>query len=148
MMHRLTPILGAGLLSLAMTTAHADATTETSATLYKNPSCVCCSQYADHMKAKGMDIEIIETEDLGQVKASGNVPHGLYACHTMLIGDYVIEGHVPFAAIERLLEETPDIDGIALAGMPAGSPGMPGPKQGEFEIMGFDDNESSRFMTL
>ena len=146
MKRKLTSALSAGLLLLSLSPAHAD--TNDTATLYKNPNCVCCDKYADYLESKGMDIEIIESPDLNQVKASADIPPALYGCHTLMVGDYIIEGHVPFAAVDRLLTERPAIDGIALAGMPQGSPGMPGPKQGPFEVMSFDDQATAPYMSI
>lgn len=146
MKRKLTSALSAGLLLLSLSPAHAD--TNDTATLYKNPNCVCCDKYADYLESKGMDIEIIESADLNQVKASADIPPALYGCHTLMVGDYIIEGHVPFAAVDRLLTERPAIDGIALAGMPQGSPGMPGPKQGPFEVMSFDDQATAPYMSI
>nr|WP_297461679.1 DUF411 domain-containing protein [uncultured Halomonas sp.] len=146
MKRKLTSALSAGLLLLSLSPAHAD--TNDTAKLYKNPNCVCCDKYADYLESKGMDIEIIESPDLNQVKASADIPHALYGCHTLMVGDYIIEGHVPFAAVDRLLTERPAIDGIALAGMPQGSPGMPGPKQGPFEVMSFDDQATAPYMSI
>ncbi|SHF67965.1 Uncharacterized conserved protein [Modicisalibacter ilicicola DSM 19980] len=118
------------------------------ATLYKNPSCMCCDGYAEHLKAKGLDVEVIEDQELSQVKMDAGVPHGQGSCHTVMLGEYVIEGHVPFAAIDKLFDERPDVDGIALAGMPSGTPGMPGPKQAPYEVMSFENREASPFVTL
>lgn len=146
MKRKLTSALSAGLLLLSLSPAHAD--TNDTAKLYKNPNCVCCDKYADYLESKGMDIEVIESRNLNQVKASAGVPSSLAGCHTLMVGDYIIEGHVPFAAVDRLLTERPAIDGIALAGMPQGSPGMPGPKQGPFEVMSFDDQATALFMSI
>lgn len=146
MKRELTSALGASLLLLALSPAQAG--TAPAAKLYKNPACVCCDKYAGYLESKGLEVKVIESRNLGQVKASASVPHSLYACHTVALEDYTIEGHVPFAAIERLLTEKPDIDGIGLAGMPQGSPGMPGPKQGPFDVMSFDDRTTAPFMSI
>ena len=119
-----------------------------SARLYKNPACACCDGYARHLESKGIDIEIIDDQDLGQVKMEAGIPRGQGSCHTVMLGDYVIEGHVPFMAIEKLFDERPDIDGISLAGMPQGTPGMPGTQRVPYEVMSFDDREASPFLTL
>ncbi|MFG6178874.1 DUF411 domain-containing protein [Halomonas sp. THAF12] len=118
------------------------------ARLYKSPSCGCCSAYARQLAERGVDVEVVETHDLGGVKQAAGVPYGEGACHTIELEGYVIEGHVPFAAIDRLLEERPDIDGIGLAGMPVGTPGMPGPQQAPFEVKQFDDRRATPWMTL
>ncbi|MFC6670540.1 DUF411 domain-containing protein [Marinobacterium aestuariivivens] len=103
-------------------------------TLYKNPQCGCCSGHADYLRAQGFEIEVIESDRLSAFKREQDVPQALESCHTLLIDGYVIEGHVPVASIRRLLTERPDIRGIALPGMPAGSPGMGGAKSGPFSI--------------
>lgn len=148
MKRALTSTLSAGLLFMSLSPAHADMAIEDTAKLYKNPGCTCCDKYADYLESKGMDIDVIESQNLSQVKASADIPHALYGCHTLVIGDYIIEGHVPFVAVERLLTEQPEIDGIGLAGMPQGSPGMPGTKQGPFEVMSFDDRATAPFMSI
>jgi hypothetical protein len=118
------------------------------ATLYKNPSCLCCDGYAESLEDQGIDVDVVSNRDLGKVKKNAGIPYGHGACHTTILGDYVIEGHVPFAAVETLFEEKPDIDGLALAGMPQGTPGMPGPQQAPYEIMSFTNREASPFLTL
>jgi len=104
------------------------------ATLYHNPGCMCCEQYADYLNNKGYDVEILNTNDMAALNDKHGVKPELSSCHTMLIGDYVVVGHVPEAAIVKLLREKPDIRGIALPGMPAGSPGMSGQKKSPFVI--------------
>ncbi len=76
------------------------------------------------------------------------IPEGMESCHTAIINGYFVEGHVPVAAIKKLLEEKPNIDGIALPGMPSGSPGMPGQKNEAFHIYALSDGKSSEFMTI
>lgn len=104
------------------------------ATLYHNPGCMCCEQYADYLKDNGYDVEIVNTNDMEALNDKHGVKPELSSCHTMLIGDYVVVGHVPEAALAKLLREKPDIRGISLPGMPAGSPGMSGKKEGAFVV--------------
>lgn len=118
------------------------------ATLYKNPQCGCCDEYARQLEARGVNVTVVDDVPLGQVKASVGLPYGLGACHTIEMGEYVIEGHVPFEAVEKLFEERPDTDGIGLAGMPIGTPGMPGPKQEAWNVYQFRAGEEQPFMTL
>ncbi|HSH57775.1 MAG TPA: DUF411 domain-containing protein [Halomonas sp.] len=118
------------------------------ATLYKNPQCGCCDEYARQLEARGVSVTVVDDVPLGQVKASVGLPYGLGACHTIEMGEYVIEGHVPFEAVEKLFEERPDTDGIGLAGMPIGTPGMPGPKQEAWNVYQFRAGEEQPFMTL
>ncbi len=110
-------------------------------TIYTSESCGCCSTYANYFKNKGnpnMDIVVQENSD--SIKEKYGVPLNLKSCHTTIIKDYFIEGHVPLEAIEKLLKEKPDIAGIAISGMPEGSPGMPGTKKGDFVIYAVDYN--------
>lgn len=104
------------------------------ATLYHNPGCHCCEKYAQFLEQKGYDIKVIDSNDMADFDEKHGVPLRLSSCHTMLIGNYVVVGHVPELAIAKLLREKPDIRGISLPGMPAGTPGMPGKKQGPFVV--------------
>jgi hypothetical protein len=90
----------------------------------KDPDCGCCAAWVDHLKAAGFAAEVIETSRVNAVKARLGVPPELASCHTAEIGRYVIEGHVPASAIVRLLREQPEAKGLAVPGMPLGSPGM------------------------
>jgi len=118
------------------------------ATLYKNPQCGCCDAYARQLEALGVDVTIVDNVPVGEVKERAGLPYGLGSCHTIEMGEYVIEGHVPFAAVEKLFEERPDTDGIGLAGMPIGTPGMPGPKQDDWNVYQFRAGEAQPYMTL
>ncbi len=104
------------------------------ATVYKSPECACCGNYVGYLRRNGFDVRIKEVADMTPVKRHFGVPQDLESCHTMDVGGYVVEGHVPIEAIDRLLSEKPGIKGIALPGMPEGSPGMPGPKYRPFVI--------------
>lgn len=141
-----TSLLLSSALLFGATTAQAAMPTE--ATLYKNPQCGCCDEYGRHLEEMGMEMTIIDDVELGKIKEASGVPYGLGACHTIEMGEYIIEGHVPMAAIEKLFEEQPDIDGIGLAGMPIGTPGMPGPQQEPYEVYQFTDRQDAAFMTL
>lgn len=146
-MNRFAPtLIFSATLLLGATTAQAAMPTE--ATLYKNPQCGCCDGYAKRLEEMGIEVTVIDDRDLDQLKEASGIPYGLGACHTIEMGEYVIEGHVPLAAVEKLFEEQPDIDGIGLAGMPLGTPGMPGPQQAPYEVYQFTDRKDSSFMTL
>jgi len=110
------------------------------AKLYKNPSCGCCGEYAKYLQARGYEVEVIPTRDLPAIKQAQKVPARLEACHTTLIDGYVFEGHVPVESINRVLKERPMIKGLAVPGMPAGSPGMTGVKQGPLEVYYLKDS--------
>ena len=119
-----------------------------SAILYKNPQCTCCDEYAAYLRRNRYDVKIMATHDLELVKQEHGVPGPLEGCHTMVVEGYVVEGHVPVAALNRLVEEKPAVKGISLPGMPSGSPGMPGPKESPFTIFAFEnDGRTTVFAT-
>ncbi len=118
--------------------------------IYKSASCGCCTIYGSYFRSKGnSNAKIITTEEVDSIKTKHGVPLGLESCHTTIIGDYFVEGHIPLEAVNKLLEEKPDIAGIAMPGMPSGSPGMPGIKVGDFVIYAVDhDGGYEEFMRL
>jgi hypothetical protein len=95
------------------------------ATLYKNPECDCCQNYAQYLDKNGFDVKVIPSPNLDALTQEAGVPTALNGCHLTKIDGYVIEGHDPASIVEKLLTERPAIKGIAIAGMPAGVPGMP-----------------------
>jgi hypothetical protein len=109
------------------------------ATLYKTPDCGCCEGYARYLRRNGIDVTSVATHDLPLIRKQHRVPDKLEGCHTTLIGNYVVEGHVPIGPVKRLLRERPAIRGISLPGMPEGSPGMTGTKTEPFTIFEIDD---------
>ena len=129
-------LVAVALLFASVLPANA-AASDFDAILYKDPECGCCLGYVAHLERAGLRVAVRNVDDVYAVKDRYGVPDELYSCHTMLIGGYVVEGHVPVAALTRLLSEHPDVTGIALAGMPAGSPGMAGPQTEPFVIYGF-----------
>ena len=105
---------------------------------YRNPGCGCCEKWAEQLKAAGFDVSMQDDPDLSARRAVAGVPDDLAGCHTALMGDYVIEGHVPLAEIEKLISEKPAIRGIAVPGMPTGSPGMEmGESRDAYEVVAF-----------
>lgn len=93
-------------------------------TVTKDPSCACCAGWVDHLRASGLTADVVESAEVDRLKARLGVPQDLASCHTAEVGGYVIEGHVPAGAIKRLLAERPRAKGLAVPGMPVGSPGM------------------------
>jgi len=93
-------------------------------TVYKTPTCGCCREWVDYVRANGFRASVTDLDDMSPVKATHRITSDVASCHTALIGGYVVEGHVPVEDIRRMLRERPDIIGIAAPGMPAGSPGM------------------------
>jgi len=132
-------LIAAAMFALAVLPAIASAGDKPAATIYKNPNCGCCEQYADYMRQNGFEVTVKPTHDLTMIKRRHGVPEQFDGCHTMLIDGYVVEGHVPLNTINRLLTERPSIKGIALPGMPQGSPGMSGTKREPFTIYGFGE---------
>jgi hypothetical protein len=92
--------------------------------VHEGAHCGCCGLWREHMEAAGFTVEVRKTQELGAVKAAAGVPRRLASCHTAQIGGYFVEGHVPAAEVQRLLTERPEAWGLAVAGMPAGAPGM------------------------
>ncbi len=117
-------------------------------TLYKSPSCGCCTGHAAALTRQDFTVNVKEIGDIGSIKQRFSIPSSMESCHTAVIGDYFVEGHVPMEAIDRLLEEKPDIDGIALPRMPSGTPGMPGAKREPWTIYALKDGQVSEFMII
>ena len=116
--------------------------------LYKSPQCGCCVGYMAYLRKQGFEVEEVEVEDMNEIKAQYGIRTNMQSCHTMVVDGYFVEGHVPIAAVNKLLEEMPDIDGISLPGMPAGSPGMPGIKSGDFNIFAISSGGVSDYMSI
>jgi len=103
--------------------------------IFKSSSCGCCGIYADYFQRKGNSgAKVVNLPSIDSIKENYGVPSALQSCHTAIVGDYFVEGHIPLEAVEKLLTEKPDIKGIAMSGMPSGSPGMPGTKSGDFVV--------------
>ena len=111
--------------------------------MYRDPGCGCCEKWAEHVEANmKQDVETRNTQNMTAVKDTNVIPQALRSCHTMIVGGYVIEGHVPAKEIARLLREKPDnIRGLAVAGMPVGSPGMEYQNQTPpYQVIAFGSN--------
>jgi hypothetical protein len=104
-------------------------------TLYMSPVCPCCEEYAAYLRQNGFAVRIVRTQDLDAIRSRLGVPAAVRSCHTVTVAGYFVEGHVPVEAIQKLLRESPQLTGIALPGMPAGSPGMGGEKAGPFAVL-------------
>ena len=118
-------------------------------TVYKTPWCGCCGAWVDHIRGAGFTVEVEDLEDLSPVKRMAGVPDGLGSCHTAVIDGYVVEGHVPADILARFLEESPDARGLAVPGMPVGSPGMEGPNPEVYDVLVFDrDGGSETYQTI
>ena len=96
-----------------------------------------------HLRENGFEVAVIEMDDVVPIKVEHGITPQLSGCHTALVGDYVIEGHVPASSIARLLEEAPEVAGLAVPGMPIGSPGMEGPNPERYNVLAFDKDGSA-----
>lgn len=105
--------------------------------VYKNPQCGCCGAWVSHLQAQGFAVNVHEVADTAAVRAQHQVPAVLGSCHTATINGYAIEGHVPAADIRRLLKEKPGVAGLAVPGMPAGSPGMESSSPKAYQTLSF-----------
>ena len=113
----------------------------------RDPNCGCCGNWVKHVQAAGFPVEVIEVADVTPLKLKLGVPDALASCHTAEIGGYVLEGQVPAQAIKRLLTERPKVIGLAVAGMPVGSPGMevPGQAPDTFDVVVFSAGRQNVF---
>jgi hypothetical protein len=109
-------------------------------TVHKDPTCGCCGGWVAHLETHGFRVKVIETTELNRVRARLGVPFDLQACHTAQVAGYLIEGHVPARALEKFLREKPAALGLAVPGMPSGSPGMTGDYE-EYDVILFGKNE-------
>ncbi len=112
--------------------------------VYKSESCGCCKKWVEHLRTSGFPVTTHDVTGLDSIKTELGVPGALHSCHTALVSGYVIEGHVPAADINRLLREKPKIAGLAVPGMPAGSPGMEGGHKDAYEVMAFDASGTAK----
>jgi hypothetical protein len=114
--------------------------------VFKNPSCGCCTAWVEHMKANGFSVSVTEVPDTSGPRRLAGIPEHLGSCHTARVGGYALEGHVPAADVVRLLKERPDAVGLAVPGMPVGSPGMevPGGNRDRYDVLLVDRKGGTR----
>ena len=105
--------------------------------VYKSPTCGCCNGWVEHMEAAGFVVDARNTTDLMTVKRDGGVPPQMSSCHTAIIDGYVVEGHVPAEQVKQFLAKRPEVAGIAVPGMPIGSPGMEGANPQPYQVLSF-----------
>ena len=116
-------VLGAGVTYTFLPLTAQQAQAE-EVTVYKSPTCGCCGDWVKHMEANGFKVTVHDVQNLNPIKEKAGLTPALASCHTAFVGGYAIEGHVPASDIRRLLREKPDAKGLAVPGMPIGSPGM------------------------
>jgi hypothetical protein len=144
---QMTTSLAGGLAVLAVAPSTSAAAAKPIAiTVYKDPSCGCCTKWVDHLRANGFAVDARDRSDMDALKDSLGVPAALRSCHTGIVGKYVIEGHVPASDVKRLLAAKPkDLVGIAVPGMPTGSPGMEmGGRVDRYDVTGFGTGGRTR----
>ncbi len=147
-------VLALAILGLAFMAGDRDAgdtqtrDTGLSLTLYATPDCGCCHRYVSYLEDQGVEVSLVYVSAEELAEKMSVAPSEMYSCHIMEVEGYHVIGHVPLEAIEKLVAERPDVDGIALPGMPPGSPGMGGAKRGVFTIYYFDDGETGVYMEV
>ncbi len=140
-MHARSPFLVAFtalLTTAALAACGAPRQASSDVQIFRTATCNCCLGWAEHLEHSGFSVDVIEVDDLPAVKARLGVPSELAACHTAEVDGYVVEGHVPASDIQRLLRERPKVRGLAVPGMPEGSPGMEGPNPEPYVVLAFD----------
>jgi hypothetical protein len=137
----------AGAASLLQTGA-LFAATQALITVHKDPTCGCCSGWVQHLQNAGFVTKVLDTGDIDAVKKRLGVPDDLAACHTAEVAGYIIEGHVPAAALRRFLAERPNATGLAVPGMPVGSPGMEGGRPEKYDVVLFTPNSRRTYMSF
>lgn len=113
-------------------------------TVYKDPGCECCARWVKHLSGNGFVVSVRDVHNMDEIKRTMNVPSTLQSCHTAVVGRYVIEGHVPADVIKKMLAEQPALLGLAVPGMPTGSPGMEGAKSEHYSVVAFERNGKTR----
>ncbi len=106
--------------------------------VYKSPTCGCCKKWVKHLRNNGFEVKAVDVKNIVPYKIKHGVTQPLASCHTALVDGYTIEGHVPAADIKRLLKERPKIKGLAVPGMPMGTPGMEGHRKDAYDVVTFD----------
>ena len=112
--------------------------------VYKSPTCGCCRKWAEHLQQNGFEVTVHEISDITAFRAKAGVPQPLASCHTGLVEGYVVEGHVPAADIQRLIKERLKARGLAVPGMPKGSPGMEAPRAEPYDVLLFSADGATR----
>ena len=136
-------LIAAGASILATGRAFADP--RSAITVWKDPNCGCCTGWVEHLRRNSFTVRVIETANVQAIKAERRVPAELASCHTAEIAGYTIEGHVPARAILRLIAEKPNARGLAVPGMPIGSPGMEGGTPETYDVVLFGAGAPTRF---
>lgn len=140
MVKKLIAAVGVVMLGAAVTAQESKKTSLPTVTVYRTPTCGCCGKWVEHMKAAGFTVSDHIIANLDGAQGRAKVPANLRSCHTATVGRYVIEGHIPADVVKDLLRKRPNVEGIAVPGMPAGSPGMESPYPVAYDVIAFDKN--------
>lgn len=138
-------LIGAGGAFFTVPSLCAQTAAAVAITVSKDPNCGCCTGWVEHLRKAGFSVTVVNTDELPAIKARLGVPGELASCHTAEANGYVIEGHVPADAIARLLREAPRAKGLAVPGMPVGSPGMEGGAPEAYDVVLFDGERRTVF---
>ncbi len=112
--------------------------------VYKSPTCHCCDKWIDHLRDAGFQVTGKNSNDMNSIKSNFGVAYNLRSCHTAIVDGYVIEGHVPANDIKRILQERPEVIGLAVPGMPRGSPGMEASSKDAYDVLTFEKNGQTK----
>ena len=129
---RLLILIAASLVSASVLATEVD--------VYKSPTCGCCNEWVKHLRDNGFTVRTHDVQNVVPYKIKFGITQPLATCHTATVNGYTIEGHVPAADIKRLLKEKPKVTGLAVPGMPMGSPGMEGHRKDAYNVLSFDQN--------
>ena len=116
-------------------------------TVWKSPLCGCCGKWVEHMENAGFKVTVKNTDTLEKVKKLAGIPEDLQSCHTATVGGYTIEGHVPAKDVKRLLENRPKVEGLAVPGMPSGSPGMENGERDAYDVVTFSRDGKTKLFS-
>lgn len=142
--------LAAALVAVSLTTAAARTPHPTAVvkkptiTVYKDPNCGCCKAWIAHLLKAGYTVDAKDSPSMSEIKRGLGVPDALTSCHTGVVNGYIIEGHVSPEEIDRLLAQKPTIAGLAVPGMPMGSPGMDGGPKQHYQVLAFEKNGKAK----
>ncbi len=143
-MSKIVALLSGFVAGLMIMTTNIHAAEMSEIEVYKSPTCGCCSAWVDHLKENGIKVKTYDVNEMADIKKMAGIPMDMQSCHTALVNDYLIEGHVPADLIKKMVNEKPDIRGLAVPGMPMGSPGMEGHKKDDYEVLTMEKDGSHK----
>lgn len=133
-----------GFVTFSFINKKSEVTTKNEIIVYQSKSCGCCKKWVGHLQDHGLKVRSELLDDVTDIKLKMNLPMKLASCHTAVINGYIVEGHVPATAIKKLISELPVIKGLAVPGMPMGSPGMEGSYTENYDVVAFEEDGSEK----